>query len=745
MKKINESIIYIAILFILALLFFKSLLAHGVILNNGHYANDLTFLSYNIKESIKNGQLPLWTPYFYSGQPLLAIPENYMFDLNFIFILLFRDIYFAMNLSLIIYFFIAGLGMFFLVSYLTESKKAAIISSIIYMFNGFMQSFILHGHINILEGYALIPFVFLFTHKALKTRDWIFYSILAGIFLALQIFAGSMIIFFYTILIICIYFIFNLINPKFINVLFKSMLVGLVVGVICFTLASIKILPVLEFTKISSRGSGVSFTEFLGEPVSLKSILGIAVTNFGYIGLSGAVGIAGFILLVLGFSSYRKKIVIFSFVIILFSLLFASNAFLGDIMFKVPGFNKMRHVERALVLFAFAGSLMAAFGFLWASEKLKSKPSKYLNYFFILVLAAITIELVFLQHFPSSIKAVNPDDIKLLDYISKDNSKFRVMNIAMKDIIGASGYNYYSQKGVSDAKGGGGIWLNDYATFLAVGYQYLNSNILSVLNVKYIISDKELNLNNMNLIDKFNECKECPTTEAWGPYLYERKNFAPRFYIAPRSMLILGETAQTKNLVYNLILKGLDVNSVVLLEGSNIDDYSSDFLDKFDYIFLLQGSVNEGSSSKLDKYKKNGGILMPDILNGQNAVPESLIASILNMTSNPRELEIEEYSPSKVVLNLNGEKGWLVASERFVYFPGWKAAINNQDIPIFKADDVISALHLDGYKGELDFEYNPDSYKYGKLISIASLMVILAYLGYFSYTKFSGRGGSDKA
>lgn len=745
MKKINENVIYVAILLILSLLFFKSLLNAGVILNNGHYANDLTFLSYNIKESMKNNQLPLWTPYFYSGQPLLAIPENYMFDLNFLFILFFGDIYLAMNLSLIAYLFLAGLGMFFLVAHLTESKKAALIASIVYMFNGFMHSFILRGHINILEGYSLIPFIFLFTHKALKTRDWIFYSMITGIFLALQILAGSMIIFFYTLLIIGAYIMLNLIDQKFMSILIKAVIVVSIIAIISFSFASIKILPVLEFTKLSSRGSGVSFNEFLGEPIDLNDIFGIAVTNLGYGGLSSAVGVVGFALLILGFANYRKKIVVFSFVLIAFSLLFASNTFAGDLMYKLPGFNKMRHVERSLVLLAFAGSVMSAYGFLWMSEKLKNKLLRHLNYFFIFIVLAIATELVFLQHFPASIKHVSPDEIKLLDHISKDNSKFRVMNIALKDIIGASGYNYYSQKGISDAKGGGGIWVNDYVTFLAIGYQYLNSNILGVLNVKYIISDNELNFDNMKLVNKFNECNECPTREAFGPYLYERKSYAPRFFIAPKSMLILGESEQTKNLVYTLLLKGIDPKSIVLMEGTNIDDYSSDFLDKFDYIFLLQGSINQGSLSKLDKYKKNGGTLIPDILTGQNSVPENLMASILNMTLNPREIEIEEYSSNKIVLNLNGEKWWLVASERFAYFPGWKATINGKDIPIHKADIVISSMYLDGQKGKLVFEYKPDSYKTGKLISIVSSLVILSYFAYYYFNIYFKRGDSNKA
>ncbi|MBS3114040.1 hypothetical protein J4448_02980 [Candidatus Woesearchaeota archaeon] len=105
MRKINAHIIFIAVLFILSLFFLNSILHRDVILNNVHYINDLMFVSYNTKEALKNNELPLWTPYFYSGHPLLAIPENYMFDLNLLLIYLFNNIYLAMNLALVFYFF----------------------------------------------------------------------------------------------------------------------------------------------------------------------------------------------------------------------------------------------------------------------------------------------------------------------------------------------------------------------------------------------------------------------------------------------------------------------------------------------------------------------------------------------------------------------------------------------------------------------------------------------------------------
>ena len=63
-----------------------------------------------------------------------------------------------------------------------KEQKIAFIAALIYMFNGFFNTFVLGAHINILEGYALIPFVFLFVYKALKKKEWASYAIIAGIF-----------------------------------------------------------------------------------------------------------------------------------------------------------------------------------------------------------------------------------------------------------------------------------------------------------------------------------------------------------------------------------------------------------------------------------------------------------------------------------------------------------------------------------------------------------------------------------
>ena len=164
---------YIFILLLLALFFFHGILSASKILNNVHYINDVTFYSYNMKKSLSENSLPLWTPYYYSGRPLFAQPEYYFIDLNFLLILLTGNIYLAMNFSAIFYLFLAGLGMYILVYYFIEDKKASFIAALVYMFNGFMHTFVVPGNIMVIEGYSLLPFIVFFTVKALKTKEFI--------------------------------------------------------------------------------------------------------------------------------------------------------------------------------------------------------------------------------------------------------------------------------------------------------------------------------------------------------------------------------------------------------------------------------------------------------------------------------------------------------------------------------------------------------------------------------------------
>ena len=81
----------------------------------------------------------------------------------------------------------------------------------------------------------------------------------------------------------------------------------------------------------------------------------------------------------------------------------------------------------------------------------------------------------------------------------------------------------------------------------------------------------------------------------------------------------------------------------------------------------------------------------------------------------------------KATVKLNAESGFLVLSEQYSQYPGWKAAINNEEVQIFKANNIISAVYIDNGRGTLTFEYKPDSFKYGAWISSISFLILIIF------------------
>tara|TARA_Y100000310_G_scaffold336415_1_gene420884 strand:+ start:4053 stop:6317 length:2265 start_codon:yes stop_codon:yes gene_type:complete len=747
LRSFAKEHFYVIVLLLLALFFFHSIISTTKIMNNIHYINDVTFYSFNMKEAIKDGTLPLWTHYFYSGRPLFAQPEYYFIDFNFLLILLTGNIYLAMNFSVIIHLFLAGLGMYLLVNYLSDSKKAAFISALIYMFNGFMHSFVVPGNIMIIEGYSLIPFTFFFTIKALKNKNFIFNSIIAGLFIALQIFVGGVIFLPYIFLLIVVYSIVYLADKNFTNRILKLAIVGILILVIGLGVSAVKLLPGLEFLNLSNRSAGLSYEQYLGEPILLKNFVFTFITNvfLSGSGLTAAIGIAGLVLLVFGLEKYKSRIILFSALIVLLALFMSHETFLTKIFFSIPIFNQARHIERSVFLFAFAASILVGFGFLNLQlyvEKFKKFNKKFL---FPIIISLILIELVLLQNVPQSIDVINPNEIPILDYMSKDPSNFRSINLALSTFIGATGYNYNSQLGISEIKGGSGIWFSDYVNFLAIG-QNAPAKFWGVLNNKYAVLDKKTDIEDLKLVDRFEDCRDCTIWEAFGPYLYENTNYLPRYHTVPNSILVVGDNALVRQLVYNLMFQNWNPQNTILIEGTKINDYSSEFLNRFNIILLVTGSLDENSIPKLQEFVAQGGILVPDILNGQNTVSDEAMTQLFNQTTgNFTEINITKLSSNKITLDLSGQKGWLVASERFTNFPGWKASINGNNVEIFRADNIISSVYLNGQKGKLEFEYKPNSYKRGRLISIITIILILAYAGFIIYRKKFRSGGQNKA
>ena len=739
----NSNLAFIIVIFLLSAVFLHNIISTSRIMSNIHHINDVTFISQNLKESLfKYRQLHLWTPYYYSGQPLYAQPEYYFLDFNLLYLLLFRDIFIAMNLATLTYFFLAGLGMYFLFLAFSDSKHGAFIASIIYMFNGYMHSFVIGGNLNVLAGYSLIPFAFMFFVKALSSKNFAKNAVFSGLFVALQVFAGSTLFMTYEIVLFGLYAAFCLFGKNLGSRIFKVLAVSLIVMFVSFGVSAIKLLPGIEFLNLSNRAAGVSYQEYLGKPIQPGSIIYVFVTNlFGY-GISASIGIAGFLLLIFSLHNYKKRFVIFSITLIIVSFLMAVKGPVADLFFKIPVFNQLRHIERAILLSALASSILAGHGFSVFSEKAKKliRINKDMVIFSAVVILILT-ELMFLQNFPKALPITTPKDIPVNDYISKDTSRFRTINLALSTLVGASGYNYLAQLGIGTIKGGGGIWFNDYLYYLSIAQQTNPSKLWGLLNNKYVIANKELNIQGLRFIGKFSECKECPVGEAYGPYLYENLDFMPRAYFTDKAILVVGSKKAAEQVIYSLILNdNFNPKKTVVVQGKeSISNYGIDDLNNYNAV-IITGPVNRNEIQTLSSYAANNGILLPDILNNRNSISDEDIKKLFNgLNGTYEEIEILKYENNKAIYNVNSKKGFLVLSERFSNFPGWEAS-GKYKKEILKANVIITSVFIDN-DNKLTLEYLPKTFRNGALISFATFVLLIVYF-VFSY---KNTGDKNKA
>jgi len=78
--------------------------------------------------------------------------------------------------------------------------------------------------------------------------------------------------------------------------------------------------------------------------------------------------------------------------------------------------------------------------------------------------------------------------------------------------------------------------------------------------------------------------------------------------------------------------------------------------------------------------------------------------------------------PNQISLIVNQDvDGWLVVSD--VYYPGWKAFVDDHEQTIFRADYLFRAVKVASGKHEVVFQYTPLSIKIGSLLTIFSLII----------------------
>lgn len=313
---------------------------------------------------LRQGNLPLWNPHLFSGAPYLGGFQSALFyppNLLYLFLPLSK----AINISIALHVFLAGIFMYLWASHRRLHPLACFLSSVLLMFCGAHFLNIYAGHVPHLCTMIWAPLLFLSIDGLFEDRS--FGWVLLGMFaVTMQTLAGFPQHLFYTAVIAGLYSALCIVKAE----QRTRIILGIIaVYVGAFLLTAVQVLTGIQAGRESVRSSGIrySFAAMFAFPP--ENFLTLLVPNFfgnntslAYWGrsflweMSLFLSITGFILALYGAVYGNKNVRRFSVTtaLVLLVLALGSNTPLFRLLYLyVPGFGMFRGTSK----FIFQASL----------------------------------------------------------------------------------------------------------------------------------------------------------------------------------------------------------------------------------------------------------------------------------------------------------------------------------------------------------------------------------------------------
>lgn len=657
-------------------------------------------------DSIKNGTVPFWNPYNFSGTPFLAHPSVAAFyPFNLIFLIM--PLSYAFAVFLYLHLLIGGWGMYLLLKRNTDTVSS-LTGSVIFSLSGMMALRIYAGHVDIISTVVWIPWFFSYIMKYLteKSKSVFVKSIL---FLALMILAGYQAVVIFTIELISIFILVNTIlmhnRQGMIKIIFEKFIKLILICVTAYGLASVQVLPTLEFVSRSIRALGLSyeaaskgsyqwdtFRLFLdpfayGNPLWHKYSYHGPGPNYHELAyFSGAIPviiISVYLLWhIIGIIKKRKidPIVTGLIIPLIFFLLLSlgKNFPLHSFFYQIfPPYRLFRFPSQHLIIAVFLIALISGL----IISRIKNV------WFRLIILIMITIELVrfdrlFIQlsdlptlQFDSRLTDLaKRGEISgwLLPYfyvVSPVRSAMDFESTSYFQILSTSGYNplilnnYYRFIDLLNKVSGSSVpYFN-----VEIPLPDLKSPLIDYLNVDLLLADTRDTFITGKIPDRFELIEK---TSKYS--LYKNKKSAPPFFSVSHAI-----SYQSRDDAETDILNGKsDLRKTVILELENKD-------------VLRRWNINCSEKSRSD-------------------------------------VKIVNYTPNRVILSVNADCNGILSSSE-IYYPGWKAEIDGKKTDILLANTAFRAIYLPSGNHKVIFYYQPDIYYLGGLISIFTLICLAFY------------------
>lgn len=279
-----------------------------------------------------------------------------------------------------------------------------------------------------------------------------------------------------------------------------------------------------------------------------------------------------------------------------------------------------------------------------------------------------------------------------IQYLLKDKSLYRIFTSPQinkeNDLIRGTSYekgmlaskdqlanNRLIEYGISDSRGYFSIHNRNYIKVMSLidtAPEPSSTNLLDMLNVKYILTLKPIHDRNCVLVNR-----------GYNSYLYQNLACLPRAY------LVSG---------YLVIKKELDIADRMK---------SLDFRPEREVIL-----EEEPAPAKKSALAENVAAVAPSgPIDGETSARTSVI--------------IKSYKPEKIAIEVQaGRPCFLVLADN--YYPGWTVYVDGRRTKMYKANFILRAVYLNQPgKHLVEFRYIPRSFWLGSAISAAALLTLL--------------------
>lgn len=731
-------------------------------INEDLFRIDYPFKTLSI-DILKKFELPLWNPYNGSGMPLLANTNSKFLDpFNILFLFLTYPL--AWSIYIIIQPILAGYFTFIYCRKIHLSYMSSLFSGFVFIFSGFVTTRLIGVSLGL--AMSLLPFIlYLLESYSQNQKSRMIYLLPITIFFLVTSTLPQISL--YIIALCAFYLLYKNINLQTKNpiLLIKKILLPLVLVIIGFGLSSIQILPTLELFKyanINNQSSTFIFDRFLLPPWHLITLL---VPNYfgnpgtynywgyaDYIETATYIGLLPCFFAVIAFcKKYSKEpdLKLFFLVLIIISSLLSLDWFLPKWIYSLSiPLISTGVPSRIFFITTFSVAILAGYGFeYWENKKEISRIFLKRIILFLLPILIIVITTFALFMIKESCPDGPIKECRLiafrntlveftafitgliivisytrLEFLRKKIKILVLIPIAIVILVGV--YNDYKfipfspkesfspenplisvlQTKTLDARAFG-FGKANIATDLATNFRFYDPQYYHPLYIKRYgelvgyanknetkddlpRSDVEI-INDVNIVDPKQQARRERLLSLLGvKYFIFNKN----------------ETGEISN--DNLFWKNdtwyIKINNLAVPRAYFVGNY--EIIDNKE--LLLKNLFNPS-------FNPNTKVILEE-------EPQSSYSNI--KIDKNASVNIKDYQENKVLLQTQSNSNQiLVLTDN--YYPGWKAFVDGKETRVYRANYSFRAIEVPSGMHGINFKYEPDSLKYGIILSFFSLLL----------------------